>query len=118
MMKDRGLIKWSVFMTPEHNRLLEDWYSEDGYEERIELSEEQIEEIEQTVHEALMSQIAILIEYYQPATHVYGQVCCKVLSCDGIDQTLRVINQTTGNKETINLHDIHKVEFVERMWDW
>ncbi len=116
-MKDRGLIKWSVFMTPEHNRLLEDWYSEDSHEDRISLSEEQVEEIEQTIHDALMTQTAVLIEYYQPAIHAYGQICCLVISCDGIEQSLRVMNQATRKKETVNLHDIHKVEFAPRMWD-
>ncbi|TFI48759.1 YolD-like family protein, partial [Diaphorobacter sp. DS2] len=37
MIRDRGRIKWTSMMLPEHVKLLRDWAKEDTYEQKREL---------------------------------------------------------------------------------
>lgn len=63
-MKDRGLIKWGAFVMPEHSKVLSNWKEEDEYESRVELFDDEIEEVNRILHEALETGIRLELKYY------------------------------------------------------
>ena len=71
MIKDRGKMKWVSMMLPEHVQMLREWADEDLNEERVVLDEQQIEEINHIIAEAMEHQILVAISYYnQKRYHV------------------------------------------------
>ena len=45
MNKDRGTIKWTAMMLPEHVKLLREWQQEDRFVEKPQLDEAQMEQL-------------------------------------------------------------------------
>ena len=52
MLNDRGNMKWTALMLPEHLVQLKEWKKEQFYEKKRELTEWELEEIEQTIQRA------------------------------------------------------------------
>lgn len=65
MIRDRGKIKWTSMMLPEHVKLLREWVREDGFEESKELDEQYLEVINERIFEAMECGKRIVITYYQ-----------------------------------------------------
>ncbi|MCK6257606.1 YolD-like family protein [Fictibacillus sp. KIGAM418] len=53
MIKDRGSIKWTAMMLPEHVKQLRDWEREEAWLENTELDEQQLEEMNQQIFLAM-----------------------------------------------------------------
>ena len=71
MIKDRGKMKWVSMMLPEHVQMLREWADEDLNEERVVLDEQQIEEINHIIAEAMEHRMLVAISYYhQKRYHV------------------------------------------------
>ncbi|MDN4074656.1 YolD-like family protein [Fictibacillus terranigra] len=81
MIKDRGSIKWTAMMLPEHVKQLRDWEREEASFENAELDEQQLEEMNQQIFFAMEEarEVAVfcrdslrekaiqgLIHYYDP----------------------------------------------------
>ncbi len=45
MIRDRGRIKWTSLMLPEHVKMLRDWANEDMWEKTKEIDEQKLEEM-------------------------------------------------------------------------
>lgn len=56
MLRDRGNMKWTAMMLPEHLRLIKEWKQEQFYDKKRELTEWELEEIEQTIQRACKMQ--------------------------------------------------------------
>lgn len=69
MIRDRGKIKWTSMMLPEHVKLLRDWAYEDTFEQRVELDEQQLEEMNHAIAEAMECQTLVAITYYENKRH-------------------------------------------------
>ena len=52
MLHDRGNMKWTSLMLPEHLVRLKEWKKEQYYERKRDLTEWELEEIEQTIQRA------------------------------------------------------------------
>lgn len=52
MLHDRGNMKWTSMMLPEHLKLIKEWKREQFYDKKRELAEWELEEIEQTTQRA------------------------------------------------------------------
>lgn len=52
MLKDRGNMKWTAMMLPEHLVHLKEWKREQFYDKKREITEWELEEIEQTIQRA------------------------------------------------------------------
>lgn len=63
-MHDRGNIKWTSLMLPEHVELLQDFFDENKLEKPI-LSEDEIEEIQYVLEEALHHGQTLSITYFK-----------------------------------------------------
>lgn len=52
MLHDRGNMKWTSLMLPEHLVQLKEWKKEQYYDKKCDLTEWELEEIEQTIQRA------------------------------------------------------------------
>ncbi|MBD3109585.1 YolD-like family protein [Bacillus sp. AGMB 02131] len=109
MIKDRGKIKWVSMMLPEHVQMLREWAEEDANEERIFLDEQQVEEINHTIAEAMEHQLLVAISYYdQKRYHV------MVGHIHYFDEWKRQLNIIDRFEEVhyIKLEDVMDVRFA------
>jgi hypothetical protein len=65
MIRDRGRIKWTSMMLPEHVKMLRDWAQEDEEEKEKELDEQQLELMNETIFEAMEFNRPVAITYYR-----------------------------------------------------
>ncbi|WP_163581105.1 YolD-like family protein [Gracilibacillus saliphilus] len=93
MIGDRGNKKWTSLMLPEHVERLQDFFKEE--EKQIDkpiLSEDQLEEIQRVLNEALEYELKVILKYYQNKQihHVIGKIYMsnngkmKMIMNDGI----------------------------------
>ncbi|MGE7949488.1 YolD-like family protein [Lysinibacillus sp. NPDC093688] len=61
MIRDRGSMKWTAMMLPEHLGLIRGWKQEQFYDKKRELTEWELEEIEQTIQRAFNMQKLITL---------------------------------------------------------
>ncbi len=52
MLKDRGNMKWTAMMLPEHLEKIREWKQEQFYDKKRDLTDWELEEIEQTIQRA------------------------------------------------------------------
>jgi hypothetical protein len=76
MIRDRGRIKWTAMMLPEHVKQLRDWAHEDTYEQQKELDEQKIEEMNVLLASAMEEQKSLMITHYRNRRYelVMGQI--------------------------------------------
>ena len=65
MIKDRGKIKWTAFMLPEHNKEIGKLYREMSSVEKPVLDEQQLERLDALVKEAIRDQFTVKLVYYK-----------------------------------------------------
>ncbi|WP_252503388.1 YolD-like family protein [Sporosarcina sp. Marseille-Q4943] len=64
MIRDRGRIKWTAMMLPEHVAQLREWQEEDGLQLRQQPDEQQIEQWNYQIHEAAERNLQLSIHYW------------------------------------------------------
>ena len=94
MLKDRGRMKWTAMMLPEHVTMLREWAHEDSYESERLLDEQQLEEMNMTMEEAMEMGKTVTITYYDQrryqlligTIHYYNETQQKLHVIDRFDQ--------------------------------
>lgn len=100
MIRDRGRIKWTAMMLPEHVKLLREWAKEDEWEEKSELDEQKLGEMDEVLREAQMLGKSVMIHYY--TGYHYKIIIGKVRSCHSLAKTIEVIDEN---------HAVHHIPF-------
>jgi ABC-type phosphate transport system auxiliary subunit len=103
MIKDRGNIKWTSMMLPEHVEMLRQWIKEDQVEPEKELDEQQLEFLNEALHEAVKFHRTVTITYYSRCR--YQQITGTIRSCHEQEQTLHLVDQS-GQVHFIALNTI------------
>jgi hypothetical protein len=91
MIRDRGRIKWTAMMLPEHVKLLRDWVKEDRYEQKKDMDEQQLEYMNDILSEAMELDQLVTITHFRNRT--YEMVIGKIYYWDGINQKLHLVDQ-------------------------
>ncbi|MGR3764923.1 YolD-like family protein [Rossellomorea sp. NS-SX7] len=91
MIRDRGRIKWTSMMLPEHVKLLRDWAKEDTYEKRKELDEQELEVLNEVVAEAMEFGKAVSITHY--VNHRHEQLIGAIHHADSLEGKLHVVDR-------------------------
>jgi hypothetical protein len=65
MIRDRGNIKWTAMMLPEHIIELRNWMDKDHYEERPELSEWDLQSIQEEIEVSYKPKCETLIKTWK-----------------------------------------------------
>lgn len=65
MLKDRGNLKWTAMMLPEHLVQLKEWKREQFYDKKRDLTEWELEEIERTIQRAFKLRELVTLTLWQ-----------------------------------------------------
>lgn len=96
MIRDRGKIKWTSLMLPEHVKLLREWVQEDYLETKKEIDEQYLEVLNRRIYEAVEHGKAITVRYFRKGKyHTFTGV---VHAWDGLDKTLHVAGGENGDE--------------------
>ena len=80
MVNDRGTIKWTSLMLPEHVEALKKLREEENWKEKPIIDEHLIEEINLILQLALKDDLTIEVEYFKD--HDYHKIKGKLLAVD------------------------------------
>lgn len=90
MVNDRGTIKWTTMMLPEHSNLLKEMWSQKEWKEKPMLDEQLVTEINLNLQLALKDNLTIEIEYFH--NRDYHKVKGKLLGVDPLLNYVRFEN--------------------------
>lgn len=101
MNKDRGTIKWSAMMLPEHVKLLREWQEEDTIVTQPQLDEAQLEQININLQRAYTEHCPIQLKVWEQ-TGLYT-VSGAIQKINIQEQYVKLINS-----EKIQFHHIYE----------
>ncbi|WP_026694742.1 YolD-like family protein [Peribacillus kribbensis] len=110
MIRDRGRIKWTSMMLPEHVKLLRDWAHEDTYEKQGEPDEQQLEQMNSLIGEAMEAGRAVALTYY--ANHRHHLLIGTIHYYNEWDRRLHVVDRF-NDACYLKLEDIVDVQLAE-----
>lgn len=107
-IKDRGRIKWTAMMLPEHVQMLREWQQEDRYNVKPCLDEFDLEAIFEEIGLAYKRQCSVEIRVWQNGS----KSCSGIVSA--IDQPLQQLRLDTGSViESLSFNDIIGAKTLE-----
>lgn len=95
-MKDRGAIKWSSLMLPEHKELLEEYYREKNYLEKPILAEDKCEEINKLLIAAFKKNLTLKITIYH--NHSLQTLEGMIKKYKATEKRLKIVREGKGEK--------------------
>lgn len=110
MIRDRGRIKWTSMMLPEHVKLLRDWAQEDEYQKEKQLDEQQLERLNETILEAMEYNHPVSITHYRQRK--YELVIGKIHYWNELGQKLHIVDKF-GEIHRIQLSAIADVRHAD-----
>ena len=103
MVNDRGSIKWSSMMLPEHAKLLRDLWCEDKKIHKPILDSQQLEWLNQEILSALEEKTTVELTFYRKKSmeNIVGEII-------KLDEQMKQVHILKGNKEIERLpfHEI------------
>ncbi|MDO6655241.1 YolD-like family protein [Anaerobacillus sp. 1_MG-2023] len=107
MIRDRGNIKWTSMMLPEHVKELRDWKTEEKRSGKPVLDEQKMAEMNETICEAMAVHNSLCFQYFSggETKTLFGYVHYV----DPLTKELRIIDHNE-KRTTIKLLDLVHVE--------
>ncbi|BCB04625.1 YolD-like family protein [Bacillus sp. KH172YL63] len=91
MIRDRGRIKWTSMMLPEHVKLLRDWAKEDTHEKKVELDEQELDRMNEVVAEAMEFGKQVSITHHK--NHRHQLLIGTIHHVDSLEGKLHVVDK-------------------------
>ena len=110
MIRDRGRIKWTSMMLPEHVKMLREWAEEDSWTEKKQLDEQKLEILNETAAEAMEFGKTALITYFD--LNRYKQLTGTIHYFDDLQNEFRIITQS-GKVQRVLLETIEQIQIIE-----
>jgi len=101
MIRDRGRIKWTAMMLPEHVEQLREWQKEDELQVRQQPDEQQYEQWNYQIHEAKEKNLHITIHYWIDEKVAEGKG--HIQKINTLDGTLHLVSDSG---------ETHRIPFV------
>lgn len=89
MIKDRGNIKWTAMMLPEHVAMIKKIYADQDKVQKPQLDEQAWFEIELTIQEALIKNSSVQFTYWQNG--YYETLVGRINSIDFLQKQIKLI---------------------------
>lgn len=109
MIQDRGNIKWTAMMLPEHVVELRKWMDQDNYTERPELTDWDLQSIQEELELAYKKQCETLIKTWDNGRIIQHQGVVEELDF----RWMRIVLQDSLGAETIEAAKIISVQSME-----
>jgi hypothetical protein len=106
-MRDRGSIKWTSMMLPEHKKMLSDLYEEQKHVTKPKLDEQKLEELNGIVQVAVGHALDVKVTFYR--NHAFHSVTGQVAKMDGLLKAIWIIDDSCENHH-VSLEDILNIE--------
>ncbi|WP_406945780.1 YolD-like family protein [Halobacillus sp. SY10] len=108
--RDRGTIKWTSLMLPEHVEMVKQVWKEDERIEKPILDEQKWEEIEFALHRSLNDGLLVEVKYHNGFDFSYfrGKLTC----INTHSKTVTLIPNKGSEKATLNINQISDVFFT------
>ncbi|MDE5412137.1 MULTISPECIES: YolD-like family protein [Alkalihalobacterium] len=107
MIKDRGNIKWTAMMLPEHVGLLRELKKELTYQKKPQLDEQQLLEMNEQICEGMANNASLIFTYYE--NYDYHCMVGTVHHFNEQERKLHLIDQF-GGKNYLQLDEIIDVK--------
>ncbi|RXZ00846.1 YolD-like family protein [Fictibacillus sp. S7] len=107
-IRDRGAIKWTAMMLPEHVKKLREFDWDQNKKVKPELDEQQLELIEETICEAMAEDLFLCITYFKHDD--FHLLIGKVHYVDTYKRELRIVDYH-NELYKIKLDDLVDVKF-------
>ncbi|WP_060210474.1 YolD-like family protein [Sporosarcina koreensis] len=104
-IKDRGRIKWTAMMLPEHTVELRDWYAEDELDPKPELNQDDMQLLQEELGIAFMKKTDVVITTWRAGKK--DTYIGKITRLDPAQQSISV--EGPFGKDNIMVGDIVKV---------
>ena len=109
MLKDRGSMKWTAMMLPEHLVEIRKWKQEQFHDKKRELTEWELEEIEQTIQRAAAMQKLVQLTLWNN-----NNLHNKIGSVTGIDPYKKeLLLDTDISVKRISFYEIQDAKLVD-----
>ncbi|NSL50656.1 YolD-like family protein [Calidifontibacillus erzurumensis] len=108
MIKDRGTIKWTAMMLPEHVHEIRELWANDRKLPKRSLDEQQLELINYTIQQAMTENTSVKITYYENGCYLE-----KIGYIKKIDPLSSQLYLHTLQGEKINIDIFHVLEVLE-----
>ncbi len=112
MIKDRGTIKWTAMMLPEHVQKIKQWRREAYAEAPRTLSEWELEDLQQTINQAFKQHKIVTISTWQEAKYVQWTGTITAL-----DESQQLVLETLTAVKRISFHSIHAARLEDEIYD-
>ena len=109
MLRDRGNMKWTAMMLPEHLVKIREWKQEQFYDKKRELTEWELEEIEQTIQRAFKLQQLVRLTLWN--NHKLHDEVGKVTATDTFKKELLL--ETDSAIKRISFDNIQKASLID-----
>lgn len=113
MIKDRGTIKWTAMMLPEHVQKIKQWKSEAYAEVPRALTEWELEDLQQTIDQAFQQQKIVTIKTWQEAKYVQWTGTITALE----SELQQLVLETLTAVKRIPFHSIHAARLDDECYD-
>ncbi|WP_208590993.1 YolD-like family protein [Gracilibacillus suaedae] len=108
MIHDRGKIKWSSLMLPEHVEMLQDFFADAPFQEKPVLNEDYVSEMELTLQQAIHTQQKVTLRYYQIGS--FKAAIGHITKMDSIERKLTI--QEGALKQKVPFENIVAIELL------
>ncbi|MET4559599.1 hypothetical protein ABIA69_000742 [Lysinibacillus parviboronicapiens] len=112
MIKDRGTIKWTAMMLPEHVQKIKQWKREAYAENPRNLSEWELEDLQQTINQAFKQHKTVTISTWQEAK--YAQWTGTITA---LDESQQLVLETLTAVKRVPFHSIHAAHLEDGSYD-
>ncbi|MFJ7666730.1 YolD-like family protein [Lysinibacillus sp. NPDC097195] len=113
MIRDRGTIKWTAMMLPEHVQKIKEWKQEVFAEAPRELAEWELEELQQTIEQAINQQLDVTLTIWEGAKYLQWTGTIQSLNYNVHELVLETITKT----KHIPLQNIHGARLEDSKYD-
>ncbi|MCP3025985.1 YolD-like family protein [Halobacillus sp. A5] len=104
---DRGTIKWTSLMMPEHVEMVQEVFKEQTKEEKPVLDEQQIQDHAFTLEMAIKDNLTVEIKYHNG--HNYSYFTVKVVGINTDTKKVSCFDQQKKEEIQLNFYDIFEV---------
>lgn len=109
-LRDRGTIKWTSLMLPEHVEMVKNVWEEDERIEKPILDDQQLEEIGFALERSMQDGLTVKVKYHNGFDFSYVNI--KVTALDSNQKVIRGINQKTKDVERVLFEQIIEVSIL------
>ncbi|MFJ7735774.1 YolD-like family protein [Lysinibacillus sp. NPDC097287] len=113
MIKDRGTIKWTAMMLPEHIQKIKQWKREAYAEAPRTLSEWELEDLQQTINQAFKQHKIVKITTWQEAKYVQWTGAITALDIE----LQQLVLETLTAVKRIPFHSIYAARLEDESYD-